>query len=77
MTKIQLTEEVLGFTHRDSHSKAILNTDTTGLLKYKIQKQNAIRDKQRNNDIVMLKEEFHNLKNDLQCIKEMLLKITK
>jgi hypothetical protein len=77
MNTIQLTEKVSGFSERDLHSKALLNTDTDAHKRYKLQKQRALRDTQSSEDIVSMKQELSCLKNDLNCIKEMLLKITK
>lgn len=77
MNTIQLAEKVSGFSERDLHSKALLNTDTDALIRYKLQKQRALRDTQSSEDIVSMKQELLCLKNDLNCIKEMLLKITK
>lgn len=77
MNTIQLAERVSGFSERDLHSKALLNTDTDALIRYKLQKQRALRVAQSSEDIVSMKQELSCLKNDLNCIKEMLLKITK
>jgi hypothetical protein len=77
MATIQLVEKISGFSERDSHSRAILNTDTDGLLRYKLQKEKALRNIQSNEDIVVVKNELSSLKNELRDIKEMLLKITK
>ena len=77
MTTIQLSEKVSGFSERDLHSRAILNTDTDGLLRYKMQRQRALRDNKSGEDIIIVKEELSSLKNELRDIKEMLLKITK
>jgi hypothetical protein len=77
MNTIQLVEKISGFSERDLHSKALLNTDIDAHKRYKLQKQRALRDTQSSEDIVSMKQELSCLKNDLNCIKEMLLKITK
>jgi hypothetical protein len=77
MTTIKLAEKVAGFSERDTYSRAILNTDTDGLLRYKLQKEKALRNIQDSEDIVVVKEELSSLKNELRDIKELLLKITK
>jgi RNA binding exosome subunit len=77
MATIQLAEKVSGFSERDLYSRAVLNTDTDGLLRYRLQKQKALRDNQSIHDIIIVKEELSSLKNELRDIKEMLLKITK
>ena len=41
--RIELDEKISGFTERDLHSKAILNTDSVGLLRYKINRQKNIK----------------------------------
>ena len=77
MTTIKLAEKVAGFSERDTYSRAILNTDTDGLLRYKLQKEKALRNIQDSEDIIVVKEELSSLKNELRDIKELLLKITK
>jgi hypothetical protein len=77
MTTIKLAEKVAGFSERDTYSRAILNTDTDGLLRYKTQRERALRNIQSNEDIIVVKEELSSLKNELRDIKELLLKITK
>jgi hypothetical protein len=73
MERLELTEQALGFTERDANSKAILNTDTNALLKYKLQKQ---RHQQSTQEVNKMKEEICSLKDDLCEIKKLLLAIT-
>jgi hypothetical protein len=73
MERLELREKVLGFTERDPHSKALLNTDTGGLMKYKMQKQRHAESVQ---EVNKMKEEICSLKDDLCEIKKMLLAIT-
>jgi hypothetical protein len=76
MNSIELKEKSLGFTKRDLHSKAILNTDKNSLLKYCIQKQKHEREKQTSHDVNFMKNEILELKQDLIEIRSLLLKIT-
>jgi len=73
MERLELREKVLGFTERDAHSKALLNTDMNGLIKYKMQKQRHTESVQEFN---RMKEEICGLKDDLCEIKKLLLAIT-
>jgi len=73
MERLELREKVLGFTERDAHSKALLNTDMNGLIKYKMQKQRHAESVQEFN---RMKEEICGLKDDLCEIKKLLLAIT-
>jgi len=74
--KIELVEPVAGFTERDTNSKAVLNTDTNSLLKYKIQKRKLSELNRNANDINILRNEVVQIKSDLNEIKSMLLQIT-
>ena len=73
MERLELREKVLGFTERDARSKALLNTDMNGLIKYKMQKQRHAESVQEFN---RMKEEICGLKDDLCEIKKLLLAIT-
>ncbi len=77
MERIELKEKVSGFTERDLHSKAILNTDTAGLLRYKIQRQKTIKMNEGVQDMSRFREEMSSLKQEMSEIKNLLLKITK
>lgn len=76
MERIELKEKVLGFTERDLHSKAILNTDTAGLLRYKIQRQKSTRLNEGVAEVQRVREELSALKGEMSEIKQLLLKIT-
>lgn len=76
METIELKEKALGFTERDLHSKAILNTDAAGLLRYKIQKQKSSRLNEGVANVEKVREELIELKNEMNEIKQLLLKIT-
>jgi hypothetical protein len=76
MKRIELKEKVLGFTERDLHSKAILNTDAAGLLKYKIQKQKNTRLNEGVAEVQRVREELSALKSEMFEIKQLLSKIT-
>ena len=74
--KIKLAEPLNGFTERDKHSKAILNTDMDSYLKYKIQKRNMSDINKSTQDLGVIRNEVNELKKDLTEIKSMLLQIT-
>jgi hypothetical protein len=76
MKRIELKDKVDGFTERDAHSKAILNTDRDALLKYRIQKQRYSKVNQNNEEFAKVKDEICNIKDDLCEIKKLLLAIT-
>jgi predicted GNAT family acetyltransferase len=73
MKRIELKDKIGGFAERDAHSKAILNTDTNALLKYKMQKE---RHQQSTQEVNKMKNEICSLRDDLCEIKKLLLAIT-
>jgi len=58
---------------RDIHSKAILNTDRKGLNEYLIKRDIA---KKQQNEKIETKERLSRLEQDIQQIKELLLKMS-
>jgi hypothetical protein len=72
--RIELSEPIHGFTERDAHSKALLNTDLSGLMKYKLQRQRHFEGIQEMNKV---KSDIVSLKDELKEIKELLLMISK
>jgi len=54
---------------RDTHSKAILNTDRVGLEKYMAEREIALRQLQEKND---LKDKVDKLETDMSEIKSLL-----
>jgi len=72
--RIELSEPIHGFTERDAHSKALLNTDLSGLMKYKLQRQRHFESIQEMNKV---KTDIVSLKDELKEIKELLLMISK
>jgi hypothetical protein len=74
--KLTVIDPVSGFTERDSHSKAILNTDVSSLLKHKIQRRKFNEINRNAKDLVHVKEEIDDIKTDLSEIKKLLLQIT-
>jgi hypothetical protein len=74
--KIKLVEPLNGFTERDKHSKAILNTDVDSYLKYKIQRRNLSDINKSTQELGVIRNEVNELKKDLTEIKTMLLQIT-
>jgi hypothetical protein len=69
---IQLVEPVAGFTEREKDSKAILNTDMSGLLRYKIQRRKMREINKTSNELSTVKMEVAEMKNDLAEIKNLL-----
>jgi len=74
--KVPIIEPVRGFTERDIHSKAILNTDMDSLLKYKIQKRKFTEINKGAEELSQIRNEVHLMKTELSDIKRMLLQIT-
>jgi hypothetical protein len=74
--KVPIIEPVQGFTERDTHSKAILNTDVDSLLKYKIQKRKFTEINKGAEELSQIRNEVHLMKTELSDIKRMLLQIT-
>ncbi len=72
--KIKLSEPIHGFTQRDAHSKALLNTDLSGLMKYKLQRERHFQGIQEINKV---KSDISSLKDELKEIKDILLLISK
>lgn len=76
MERLELKEKVSGFTERDMNSKAILNTDLSGLLSYKIKKHRTYRLNEDVAEIQKVKDELSSMRNEMLEIKQLLLKIT-
>lgn len=76
MMKLKVKEPIAGFTERDVHSKAVLNTDVSGLLKYKLQKKKFSDINKTSSDINEVKQEVDIIKNELSEIKDLLKQIT-
>ena len=68
--RIELAEPIHGFTHRDAHSKALLNSDLSGLTKYKLQRERHFQGIQEMNKV---KSDISTLKEELVEIKQLLL----
>ena len=60
--KIKLAEPLNGFTERDKHSKAILNTDVDSYLKHKIQRRNLSDINRSTQELGVIRNEV--IKND-------------
>lgn len=73
---IELKEAKDGFSHRDIHSKAILNGDKESLIKYKIQRSRMAKMNSTVNEIQTIKTEVESLRGELLEIKNLLLQIT-
>jgi hypothetical protein len=71
--RIELSEPIHGFTHRDAHSKALLNTDLNGLTKYKLQRERHFKGIQ---EMEKVKTDISSLKEELVEIKQLLLMIS-
>ena len=57
---------------RDTHSKAIISVDATGLEAYKMQKQARLN---QNIKITRLTEDVNELKNEISEIKNLLISL--
>jgi len=75
--KLNVAEPIKGFTEREVHSKALLNTDIDSLLKYKIQRKKFFDINKSKDEIAAVKTEMDKIKLDLSEIKQLLLQITK
>lgn len=73
---IELEEVRNGFSHRDMHSKAILNGDRDSLMKYKIQRNKMARMNSAASEMQDIKSEVESLRSELHEIKNLLLQIT-
>jgi len=73
---IELEESRNGFSHRDMHSKAILNGDRDSLMKYKIQRNRMAKMNSTANEIQTIKTDVESLRSELLEIKNLLLQIT-
>lgn len=72
--RIELSEPIHGFTERDAHSKALLNTDLSGLMKYKMQRERHFQGIQEMNKV---KSEISSLKDEMKEIKQLILNLSK
>jgi len=72
--RIELSEPIHGFTQRDAHSKALLNTDLSGLTKYKLQRERHFQNIQEMNKV---KSDISSLRDELKEIKHLLLALSK
>lgn len=75
MEKLKVAEPISGFTERDPSSKAILNTDMSSYIKYKIQKRKHSEINRKTESITEIRGEIDDLKGDLQEIKSLLMSI--
>ena len=71
--RIELSDPIQGFTERDAHSKALLNTDLSGLMKYKLQRERHFQNIQEMNRV---KSDISSLKEELVEIKQLLFMIS-
>lgn len=73
--KIEIIDPVKGFTEREKNSKALLNTDMSSLLKYKIQRRKFLDINKTSGEMNVVKDEIRDLKNDMNEIKLLLKQI--
>lgn len=73
---IELKDGKDGFSHRDTHSKAILNSDRESLIKYKIQRNRMNSIHSTANEMKTIKTDVESLRSELLEIKSLLLQIT-
>jgi len=74
--KLIVKDAVSGFTERESHSKALLNTDVDSLLSYKLRKRKFNEMRKNSDEMITVKNEVEQIKLDLVEIKQLLLQIT-
>ena len=72
MSTLELDEQVSGFTERDRHSKAILNTDTDALLMYRIRQNRGARAKKNEDELMSVKTELEIIKEELTEMRLLL-----
>ncbi len=71
--RIELSDPIHGFTERDAHSKALLNTDLNGLKKYKLQRERHFQNIQEMNRV---RSDISSLKDEMKEIKQLLISLT-
>lgn len=71
--RIELSDPIYGFTERDAHSKALLNTDLNGLKKYKLQRERHFQNIQEMNRV---RSDISSLKDEMREIKQLLISLT-
>lgn len=72
--KIELAQPIKGLSERDAYSKALLNTDMNGLIKYKMQREKHFQNLQ---EMARMKTDISTLREELGEIKQLLLMISK
>ena len=72
MQKLTVIDPVSGFTERETHSKAILNTDKKALDEYLIKKEIAKKSTEKTE---LMNLRIANLEKDVKDIKDILLDI--
>ena len=71
--KIELSDPIHGFTERDAHSKALLNTDLNGLKKYKLQRERHFQNIQ---EMSRVKSDISSLRDEMREIKQLLISLS-
>jgi len=71
--KIELSDPIHGFTERDAHSKALLNTDLNGLKKYKLQRERHFQNIQ---EMSRVKSDISSLRDEMKEIKQLLISLS-
>ena len=69
ITTVELEEKVNGFTERDTHSKALLNTDLESYLSYKKRKKKAIT---QNKEMDNMKTQINAMRGEMSEIRDLL-----
>jgi hypothetical protein len=69
MKTVELEEKVNGFTERDTHSKALLNTDLESYLNYKKRKQKVIS---QNKEMDNMKSQINEMRGEMSEIRDLL-----
>lgn len=71
--RIELSDPIHGFTERDAHSKALLNTDLNGLKKYKLQRERHFQNIQ---EMSRVKSDISSLRDEMREIKQLLISLS-
>jgi len=69
MKTVELEEKVNGFTERDTHSKALLNTDLESYLNYKKRRKKVVS---QNKEMDIMKSQINEMRGEMSEIRDLL-----
>jgi len=69
MKTVELEEKVNGFTERDTHSKALLNTDLESYLNYKKRRKKVVS---QNKEMDNMKSQINEMRGEMSEIRDLL-----